>query len=103
MEQLHFRTDRVAPAQRFESWRETLFDTYYRLDCHTDGARMPSAPFRGVLESRVNGGVRCSRIASSPNRVVQSQRASSFGTYAEPSMSKARIAGLVPENVDVVK
>lgn len=71
MEQLHFRTDRVAPAQRFESWRQTLFDTYYRLDCHADDARRPSAPFRGVLESRINGGVRCSRIASSPNRVVR--------------------------------
>jgi len=71
MEQLHFRTDSVAPAQRFESWRQTLFDTYYRLDCHADDARMPSAPFRGVLESRINGGVRCSRIASSPNRVVR--------------------------------
>ena len=64
MEQLHFRTDRVAPARRFESWRQTLFDTYYRLDCHVDDARMPSAPFRGVLESRINGGVRCSRVPS---------------------------------------
>jgi hypothetical protein len=71
MEQLHFRTDRVAPAQRFASWRQTLFDTYYRLDCHADDTRMPSTPFRGVLESRINGGVRCSRIASSPNRVVR--------------------------------
>ena len=32
-----------------------------------------------------------------------SQSALSDGTYAEPSMSKARIAGFVPENVDVVK
>jgi len=43
MEQMHFRTDRVAPAQRFESWRQTLFDTYYRLDCSADDARMPLA------------------------------------------------------------
>jgi AraC-like DNA-binding protein len=71
MEQLHFRTDRVAPGQRFEHWRQALFDTYYRLDCHADDPRMASAPFRGVLESRVHGGVRCSRIASSPNRVVR--------------------------------
>ena len=71
MEPLHFHTDPIAPGQRFESWRQTLFDTYYRLDCHADDARPPSTPFRGVLESRVNGGVRCSRIASSPNRVVR--------------------------------
>src|SRR5690349_2140641 len=71
MEQLHFRTDRVAPAERLESWRQTLFDTYYRLDCHA--ARTPSASFRGVLQSRVNGGVRCSHIASSPNRVVRTR------------------------------
>jgi AraC-like DNA-binding protein len=73
MEQLDFRTDRVAPVQRFESWRQTLFDTYYHLDCHADDARTPSTPFRGVLESRVHGGVRCSRIASSPNRVVRTR------------------------------
>lgn len=73
MEQLNFRTDRVAPAERLESWRQTLFDTYYRLDCHADAARMPSASFRGLLQSRVNGGVRCSRIASSPNRVVRTR------------------------------
>lgn len=71
MEQLHFRTDRVSPTQRFESWRQTLFDTFYHLDCHAGDARTPLTPFRGVLESRVNGGVRCSRIASSPNRVVR--------------------------------
>jgi len=73
MEQLNFRTDRVAPAERLESWRQTLFDTYYRLDCHADDARMPSASFRGVLQSRVHGGVRCSHIASSPNRVVRTR------------------------------
>jgi AraC-like DNA-binding protein len=71
MEQLHVRTDRVAPGQRFERWREALFDTYYRLDCHADDPRAAPAPFRGVLESRLHGGVRCSRIASSPNRVVR--------------------------------
>lgn len=73
MEQLLFRTDRVAPAERLESWRQTLFDTYYRLDCHADDARMPSALFRGVLQSRVHGGVRCSHIASSPNRVARTR------------------------------
>jgi AraC-like DNA-binding protein len=71
MEQMHFRTDPVAPGRRFESWRQALFDTYYRLDCNGGDTREPAMPFRGRLDSTVHGGIRCSRIASSPNRVVR--------------------------------
>src|SRR5688572_13078610 len=73
MEQMQFRTEPVAPGQRFESWRQTLFNTYYRLDCNAGDARAPAMPFRGRLDSTVHGGIRCSRIASSSNRVVRTR------------------------------
>lgn len=67
---LHFRTDSQSPPRRFDSWRETLHDTYYRLDCKSD---TPGQAFRGRLDSQLHGGIRCSRIASSPNRVSRTR------------------------------
>ena len=76
-------------------------------------AGQPGRAPHATRRERVRNSSRCSArrtvlaVASTSNTrsplSSDSHSASSDGTYAEPSRSNARIAGLVPEKVDVVK